>query len=664
MNRKAQKWLRLRVALLSVIFCVLFVGLLSRAAHLQIICGQALKDLGDRQHTRNLEVCPERKKIVDRNGQTLAATVLADSIYADPSKVKDPGKAAAQLSNVIGVDRSRIHKALSQRANFCWIARQVSPEGKNRVVKLDLEGIYTVSEPKRFYPHRELACHVLGFAGVDSSGLEGLELQYDRYLKGAPRSVLWGRDAKGNAIYRAGDGVGGRDGGTDLVLTIDGKIQHIAELELQEAALRTGAKSGSVVVMDIKTGEVLAMANIPSYNLNTFKDCTADVRRNRAVTDTFEPGSVFKPFVFAAALEEGVISEHDIIDCENGVYFVGGRTISEAQRKKYDKLTAAEVIKYSSNIGIAKIAAKVGRDRLHEYITSFGFGSKTGIDLPGEVGGILREPGEWRPVDFAALSFGQCLSVTAVQLAAAMSAIANDGVLMKPFIVKATVADGKVMKEFSPTPLRRVVSPRTARRVTAVLKEVVESNDGTGRAARLSIVPVAGKTGTSQKFDFSQGRYSTSKVVTSFVGFFPADDPRMTVLVVLDEPQKERWGGMAAAPVFKGISEHILTCFNRDIDLSRMAEEGGVEPEMLIKPASMFSSPVIGAMDPVINTSSEVPVFDFTGLSMRDVLKAGKELGIDIRVSGSGWAVSQTVHAPAVPGDRPRCYVSFSSDIR
>lgn len=665
MTKKAQKWLRFRVAILAVLFLVLFVGLLSRALHLQIISGDDLKGLADRQHTRNLVSQPERKMILDRNGQKLAATIRVDSIYADPSKISDPEQAAARLAGVLDVDRARIRTLLSRRGSFVWVARRVSPDQKQRVQELGIDGIYTIPEPQRFYPHRELACHVLGFAGLDSQGLEGLELQYDSVLKSGPRRFLWSRDAKGTSIYRENGAPAAvyTDGAVDLVLTIDGRIQNLVERELNEAVSHTGAKSGMVIVMDIRTGEILAMANSPSYNLNTFGSYSADVRRNRAVTDTFEPGSIFKPFVVAAALEEGVLSEKDSIYCEDGSYAIGGRTIREAQLKKFGNLSPGEIIKYSSNIGTVKISEKMGRDVLHRYLSSFGFGSRTGIDLPGEVGGIMRSAQDWRAVDFATISFGQGISVTGIQLAAAMSAIANNGVLMKPYIVKAMVSgNGTVVREFHPTPVRQVISPLTARRMTAMMADVVESDDGTGRAARVTSVSVAGKTGTSQKFDFTLRQYSSKQVITSFIGFFPVEQPRMMVLVVLDEPQKNRWGGVAAAPVFRDISENILTRFNRDIDLKRLSTLPA-EPEISILPASAIPAPH-ERVHSFNHPEREHLVPDFTGLSVREVLRAGQDLGIDIRVTGSGWAVSQQVQVPSHSQGRPLCHVLFSDSIR
>ncbi|HOO90971.1 MAG TPA: penicillin-binding transpeptidase domain-containing protein, partial [Syntrophales bacterium] len=408
MSSKSGKWLRFRVLSILIFFLVLFVALASRAFQLQVVSGEALKKLADRQHKKSLKLYPERRFIFDRNGQKLAATIMADSVYVDPSNVEDRRKVSSKLSSILGVERQKIAKELSTEGNFRWIARQISPVKAERIRALDLKGVHLIQEPKRFYPHREMACHLLGFAGLDSTGLEGLEVKYDEYLKGIPKEMEWGRDARGYKIYLSDDSVGPVDDKScSLFLTIDSRIQYIVESQLRDAVERTGAKGGTVVVMDPRTGEVLAMANGPQFNPNTFSVYPADVRRNKAVTDCFDPGSVFKPFVVAAALEEGLVTESDVINCENGSYRVDNKVIREAQYKKYEDLTLSEILKYSSNIGSVKVAEKLGKDRFYHYATAFGFGSKTGIDLPGESTGILRSPNRWRDVDFATMSFGQ-----------------------------------------------------------------------------------------------------------------------------------------------------------------------------------------------------------------------------------------------------------------
>ncbi|MCK4534550.1 MAG: penicillin-binding protein 2, partial [Syntrophobacterales bacterium] len=435
MSAKSGKWLRFRVVSILIFFLVLYVALASRAFQLQVVSGETLGKLADRQHKKSLTLYPERRFIFDRNGQKLAATIMADSVYVDPSSVEEHRKVSSKLASILGVKRQKIAGALSNQGSFRWIARQISPVRAERIRALNLKGVHLIQEPKRFYPHREMACHLLGFVGLDSTGLEGLEVKYDEYLKDIPKDVVWGRDARGHKLYLS-DNSGGTidDRSCSLFLTIDSKIQYIVESQLRDAVERTGAKGGSVIVMDPRTGEVLAMANEPLFNPNTFSIYPADARRNRAVTDCFDPGSVFKPFVVAAALEEGLVTESDMFDCENGFYRVENKVIHEAQDKKFQELTLSEVLKYSSNIGTVKIAERLGKERFHHYATIFGFGSKTGIDLPGESNGILRDPSGWRDVDFATMAFGQGVSVTAIQLASAMSAIANGGILMKPHV--------------------------------------------------------------------------------------------------------------------------------------------------------------------------------------------------------------------------------------
>jgi len=655
MTKKSRKWLRVRITSLLVFFLVLFIALLSRAFQLQIVSGNELKSLADKQHTRSLKLCSERGLIFDRNGEKLAVTVLADSVYVDPTMVKNSKEVSKKLSSTLCLKDRDIRKKLEKPGSFRWIARKISPLQAAQVRALDLDGVYTIQEPKRFYPHRELAGHLLGFVGIDSSGLEGLELKYDDCLKYAPKKVVWGRDAKGKRIYLDERSATRNDGGAcNLVLTIDSKIQYIAEMNLKAAVENTGAKGGNAIVMDPKTGQILAMTSFPHYNPNAYSQYAVASRRNRAITDCFDPGSIFKPFVAAAALEEGVVSETDVINCENGSYVVGDRVIHEAQMKRHEELFFPEILKYSSNIGIVKVAEMLGKEKFYKYITEFGFGSKTGLNLPGEVRGILRNPAKWRRVDFATMAFGQGISVTAIQLITAMSAIANKGVLMKPYIVKRLMnRQGEAIEQYGPEEVRRVISEETAKRVTTILTDVVGGEGGTGQKARITNVSVAGKTGTSQKYDSSLGRYSSKKVAASFVGFFPSEDPQVVVLVMLDEPKINRWGGVAAAPVFKDISERIVSCYNSHLNLPDVVAEREA-PELEIVKASM--SEVL----PPIEEVDESLVPDFRGMSVREVLKVSQARGIDVRIVGSGWAVDQRL-APGISAetDQP-CYVLFN----
>jgi cell division protein FtsI (penicillin-binding protein 3) len=405
--------------------------------------------------------------------------------------------------------------------------------------------------------------------------------------------------------------------------------------------------------MDPKTGEILAMANEVGFNPNNINGLTPEKWRNRAITDYFDPGSTFKPFLVAGALEEKTVRESEKFYCEDGNYAVANRVIHEANRKRHGQLSVRDILKYSSNIGAVKIAQKLGKEKFYQYIDSFGFGMKTGIDLPGESPGLVRPVKKWTKVDTATIAFGQGVSVTAIQMIAAMSAIANGGVLMKPYILRSVTDKNNIpIKMYNPTVVRKVVSVETAKRMTNMLTEVVGSADGTGKNANIVNVAVAGKTGTSQKFDFSRGVYSSEKVRTSFMGFFPADSPQVAILVILDEPQRDKWGGVAAAPVFKSIGEQILNCFKTNIRETPIFEQGKPNKVQLIS-----AQETIFARSVDNNDESAVP--DFHGLTIRDAMKKAKARSIELKVSGNGWAVRQYPPAGVVLGEDRVCNVVF-----
>jgi cell division protein FtsI (penicillin-binding protein 3) len=543
MAADSKKWLKFRLASILAIFLVLFIALLSRAFQLQVLSGEKLKTLAQRQHITTLPIQSERGMIYDRNGEKLAMSVLADSVCADPSRIADQAKASRQLADVLNLDASAVFQKISEPKSFCWLARKISSQQAARVEAADIEGVFLIKEPKRFYPNGQLAAHLIGFSGFDAEGLEGLEKKYDKHLKGTPERLTWARDAKGKKLFIHVEHNSSPAGASaNLVLTIDSRIQYLVETHLKEAVLDKGAKGGVAIVMDPKTGEILAMANEKAFNPNSIKGLTSEDWRNRAITDSFDPGSIFKPFLVAGALEEKVVKESDRFFCENGNYTIANRVIREANRKRHGSLAVREILKYSSNIGSAKIAEKLGREKFYSYVKKFGFGSKTGIDLAGEASGLLRPAASWTRVDTANIGFGQGISVTAIQMITALSAIANGGVLMKPYMVKGlTDKNNNPIKMYAPETVRRVISPDTAKRMAAMLTDVVGAEDGTGKRAHMMNVDVAGKTGTAQKFDFSRRAYSSERVRTSFIGFFPAKNPQVAILVMLDEPQRDKW---------------------------------------------------------------------------------------------------------------------------
>jgi len=664
MSTDSVKWLRFRLATLLVFFVVLFVALFSRALHLQIMSGEALKVLAAKQHTKTLLLPPERGIIFDRNGEKIAASLQVDSVCADPSKMARPADAAVRITSLLNIDRHEVMKKLLHSKKFCWIARRIPPDLAQQVEDANIEGIFLVKEPKRFYPNGELAGQLVGLVGLDSVGLEGLEIKYDQYLKGTPEKLVWTRDAKGKMLFPRVEKVSlSSDESINLILTIDSRIQHLVESQLKVAVREKGAKGGLAIVMDPKTGEILALANSPSFDPNVSQSVSLENKKNKVITDCFDPGSTFKPFLLAAALEEGAVRESDRFYCENGNYVIDNRVIHEAKRKRHGMLTVHDILKYSSNIGSVKISERLGKEKFYHYIRDFGFGAKTGIDLPGEIPGLLRPVENWRRVDAATIAFGQGISVTAIQMITALSTIANQGTMMKPHVVRALVDNnGQIIRNYSPTVVRRVVSPDTARRVTAVMTDIVGQDDGTGKNARIESVSVAGKTGTSQKFDFARHVYSSERVKTSFMGFFPAEDPQVAILVILDEPQKDRWGGVASAPVFKAIGEQILTCVKTNIrpnPLPEMEQEEN-DSNTGVKLSLVSASSVISAGATANVEMNESLMPNFLGLSIRDVLRKAKKRGIEVKVSGHGWAAKQHP-APSTPIVRStRCSVIFS----
>ncbi|HLZ33647.1 MAG TPA: penicillin-binding protein 2, partial [Nitrospira sp.] len=447
-------------------------------------------------------------------------------------------------------------RKLRQDKHFVWLARKVEPEQGRRLEQLALDGIGMVMEGRRFYPKGPLLAHVLGFVGMDGLGLEGLERRYETALHGEKRVTILQRDALGRTVFPKGLAEQVPAAGHALTLTVDEVIQYIAEKELEEAVGRAHAKAGTIIVMEPQSGSILALAVSPRFDPNTVAALTPDRWRNRALTDTYEPGSTMKVVVAAAALEEKVMMPGTMVFGENGRMTIANTTIHD--HEKLGWMTFSQMIQKSSNIGAAKTGMLLGEQRLYRYLQAFGFGARTEIDLPGEVSGLLKTPREWGRRSLASISMGQEIGVTPLQMVSAMAAIANNGVLMKPYVV-SEVRDqkGYSLKEVLPQVKRRVVSPDTARTLTNILEGVV--TNGTGTKAAIPGFRVAGKTGTAQKIDPRTGTYSTTQFVGSFVGFVPAEAPRLAIIVVIDEPQGEAWGGTVAAPVFRRVGEQVLT---------------------------------------------------------------------------------------------------------
>lgn len=551
---RAERWLRVRLYGSACVVTALFAAIGWKAYAVQIRDGARMRALGHMQYLKALEVPAPRGSIHDRRGVELAISVEAPSIAANPREVVDVARTAERLAHALGLDVRAVEAKLGGTGWFTWIERRVTVEEARRVEALGLPGVRVVAEPRRFYPARGLAGPLLGLVDIDGKGLEGLELALDDVLRGRRASLPALRDARGEVVL-AGGWEETSTAGATVTLTIDRFIQYSAERALLDAVEEHQASAGVVIVLDPRTGEVLAMATAPTFDPNDprgRKDA-----RNRAVTDAFEPGSVMKVFGIAAAVDAGVVSPEDRIDVEGGRLQIGRKRIRDTHDGEH-LITVTEIMKYSSNVGAVKIARKLGRERLYEALRRFGFGQKTGIELPGERAGQIRDPKRWGEIGLATISFGYGMTATPMQLAAALAAVANGGVFYAPTLVKRIVAaDGKVLREHTPSG-RRVLSEKAARQTVAMLKAVMEK----GGTAEKVVVPGfvgAGKTGTAEKVDPATGKYTSDRHLSSFMGFIPADDPRLVILVMIDDPKgKKYFGGAVAGPVFARVAEESL----------------------------------------------------------------------------------------------------------
>ena len=525
-----------------------------RVFYLQIIKSEHFNLLADKQHRFYYKIPPQRGRVYDRKMRKLAVSFNVSSCYANPRKIKDKQRAAEKLAAFFDLDYDKILRLLSKDKAFVWIKRHISEEKAKTLDELDIGALGLIKESKRFYPDQVLASHILGFVGVDNDGLEGLELYYNDYLKGAAGLTIISRDARGRHIESKEHLISSPLDGYDLVLTIDKYIQHIAERELEAVYKKYKAKAATIIIMEPSTGEILAMANRPTFNPNLFAKSSFEARRNRAVCDIFEPGSVFKIVTAACALEEGIIAPEDKIYCENGAYKIYRHTLHD--HKPYKELTFKEVIKYSSNIGTVKVAQRLKEDVLYQYIKRFGFGKITGIDLPLEEEGIIRPPEQWSKLSISAIPMGQEIAVTALQMLRAVSASANGGRLVRPHLIKRIIdSQNECLKEFKPECGRRIFGEKTSIQLKEILTAVIE--EGTGKRAKVKGYTAAGKTGTAQKVS-PKGGYSHRKFIAVFAGFLPVENPKIAMIVVVDEPRPVYYGGHVSAPVFSAVAQEVL----------------------------------------------------------------------------------------------------------
>jgi cell division protein FtsI (penicillin-binding protein 3) len=546
--------MRSGIVCLCLIFGFVLIG--CRLFYLQVLQSDAGAYQVQRQHQKSVMVQPDRGVIVDRHGHPLALNIDVPSVYVNSRSLKNPRQTAQALAPVLKMSVAQLRKIFQRKQPHVLVKRHIPEEMAKQLVALAIPGVEVPRRPHRFYPKGALGSHVLGFAGDDNQGLEGIEFQYESYLRGEKNLVRYQRDAKGGIISSLyNQDSTGLQAGYHVTLSIDEVIQFIAEDELAKAVRQSRAKSGSILIMDPMTGSILAWALYPTFDPNHFRELSAKDWRNRAVTDPYEPGSTLKVVFAAAALEERVMEPDTLIYGGDGQMSVAGTIVHDPAKSSW--MTFSEALVRSSNVGAIKVAVQLGRSRVFAYLKAFGFGEKTGIDLSGESPGILHHPDTWSGRSLSSLALGQEIAVTPIQMVTAMSVVANGGWLMTPGVVSSVLdGHGQAVLTKDPQPRRRPISSQTARRMSHILEAAVET--GTGKGAKLVGYRVAGKTGTSQKIDQKTGTYSSSDVIASFVGFVPADQPCLTMLVVIDEPEIGKWGGKTAAPVFGKVAKRVL----------------------------------------------------------------------------------------------------------
>lgn len=677
---------KVHVRLLIFAGVVLFwmTAIFARVAYLQLFLHGEYLARAQRQQRRTIDITPKRGAIYDRNMHPLAMSVPVQSAFAVPAEVKDRALAARLLSSVLGMPAEDIREKLDSGSSFIWIRRKLPPAKAEAVDSLNLKGIYLQQENQRFYPKRDLGAHVLGFVDVDEKGLGGIEHEYDSLIRSKGEKIMVMADARRRSFD---GGEAQRDQGMSVVLTLDEKIQYIAERELAAAIAKTHAPAGTVIVQDPNSGAILALANWPKFNPNAAVDVPAEARMDRAVSAIYEPGSTFKLVTLAAAFDQNLIRAEEVFNCENGAVTVAGHVIHD--HKKYGMLTVAEILANSSDVGAIKIALRLGSPKFYDYIRAFGFGSPTGVDLPGESRGLLRSLQHWGSYSIASVSMGQEVGVTPLQMITAVSAVANGGFLYRPHVVEEMRRGDQVVPLEGPSSIsapRQIIRPETAATLRRLMEGVILH--GTGKIARLDGWTAGGKTGTAQKIDPATGRYSPTNVIASFTGFAPINNPAVTILVSIDSPAGyPHDGATVAAPVFKRIAEQLLPYLDvpRDVPESQQLiqaayqQKSGVDESSLDDlPSVDFSAQPDAAEEapkpeaeriklpksPEVLMSADeggdIVVPDFKGKTMREVTEGCMRLGLEPVLVGSRVAVQQMPAAGAKARRGSKVTVEFS----
>ncbi len=670
-----------RILAIFIIFFIIVIFLFFRLLWIQVINSDEYQKKALDQRLRQLKVEPKRGVIYDRNGKELAISASSETVVAIPLEIDDPDLVAGKLAPILELDKEYIYERLTKQASAVYIKRKIEEEAARKIRELDLDGITFTEESKRYYPRDSLASHLLGFAGIDSQGLDGIELSYDKYLRGIPGKIESERDAAGRTIPGGVEKYIAPENGFNIYLTIDEVIQYLAERELDRALNEFNISGGTIIVMDPRDGGVLALANRPKYNPNNFAEYPQKYWRNRAISDSFEPGSTFKIVTTASALEEGVVNENDIF-VDPGYINVSGERISCWKAGGHGRQTFTEVVQNSCNPGFVQVGMRLGKEAFYNYITAFGLGEKTGIKLPGEADGLVYEYDEIGPVELATISFGHGITVTPIQLTSAVAAVANGGMLLRPRLVEEIrTPEGELIEEIEPVQVRQVVSEETASRTLKLLENVVA--EGTGSNAGIEGYRIGGKTGTAK-------HYGAQIYDSSFVGIVPIDDPQLVVLVVLyDVTGFPYYGSQTATPIFKNLALDTLryleippslppekdTGSSKEITVPDLIDYSVVEAEEILRNLGLDVK-LIGRQDRVIDQvplpgvsilqNSTVLLFsekengerryyvavpDLTGLSETEASNLLAELGLKLVVEGKGVIVEQDLQpGTRVPG--------------
>jgi cell division protein FtsI (penicillin-binding protein 3) len=643
------------------------LGIGARLYFLQVVESAYYIEKAGQQQKQIVTITPRRGDILDRDGNALASSVLVDSVYARPMSIKTPEATAKVLARLTGSSYAEMLRKLDPEKSWVWIKRKISKQERDAIEQAKLPGVAFQKEFRRFYPNLQMASHLLGYVDVDEEGKTGLEGKYNGSVRGEPGKVLLLRDARGKSYQREQQVP---QVGATLTTTIDKPIQFVVEKELQSAAEKTRAAAISIVVMDLNSGAILGMANYPTFNPNEYRDSDSSTWINHSLSLTYEPGSTFKMVTVAAALEEGLTNPDEKIFCENGAIIVSGRRIKD--HTPYGMLSVREIIQNSSNVGTIKIAMRLGEERFKSYIDRYGFGKPTLIDLPAEVGGTVRDVSQWGKTSIASIAIGQEVSVTPLQTATMVSIIANGGIRYKPYVVQKVEDSMGNVTETKPIG-NRVMSESTARQLQEMLEDVV--TDGTAKTSQLEGYRAAGKTGTAQKVDLVTRQYSHTKFVASFAGFAPVSDPRIAIVVVIDEPKGLYYGGEVAAPVFKRIAEQVLRMKSVLPDVPRYAPLYKPPPERTkekVPPRPGIQVPDVKVLDASMtseNGDRPGPSFggivlpDYTGQSLRQATDESDKLGLGLpQTSGTGRVVWQ--YPPPGSQVRPGTHIQLRLSLK